>query len=620
MVQTVEKESKGPASLPMNGGRLIARILKEHGVKYVFGVMGGHLYPLEPAFYEQGIRRIHVRHEQSGAYAADAYARCSRSPGICYGTAGPGMTNMVSGLNQAFLARSPVVAIFGSHTPEQDFLGPFQEGYGDQICKSMAKWTVRIHDWRLVSMYMRKALRDCMIYPPGPVMVTADTAALSKWPGQEKELMGEIPSDQKAAPSPCPGDPKAIEQAVAMLLRAERPAMVGGDGVWWADAAAELRELAELLRIPTSTRRLGRGALPEDHPLAVHGGWRSQFWKDADVVLSVGMKLSNLEGFGRQGWPAKAKRILVHESVMDAWAPVPAALEVIGNAKLVLRQIIDCAKAQMKEPPVRTAWMEHLAAVKKTFEDGQRESIEEMRDWKPVHPFVLGKEIVDFLDDDATIIFDSFTGSSHLTDKIKAKYPGLVLDSGEAGGVGHGVGMGIGAQLARPGKQVLVMMGDAGIGIAGFDIETAVRYCLPICYVIYNNSTWMGGCEEKWMVGQVDSWAMLPDIRYDQVFAPLGCHVEHVTEHGQIRPALERAFKSGKTSVLNVIADRRVGNPTQLVKGYRDRMMSVIDPSKLPEDVREFAVKGYTAEVEAELRKKGWPMLKARGKISSRDG
>ncbi|MDP2953535.1 MAG: thiamine pyrophosphate-binding protein, partial [Chloroflexota bacterium] len=254
---------------PMHGGRVIGRILKENGIKYVFGVMGGHQYALEPGFYEHGIKRIHVRHEQAGAYAADAYARCTRTPGICYATAGPGMTNAVSGINQAFLARSPVVALFGQHPRVQSLLDPFQEGYPAEVCQTMAKWTKFVEEGRLIPMYLRKALRDSMIYPPGPVVLAWDPQTLE--PAlEEKALFWDTPNSQKSKPLPTLADPQGVEEAVRMLIQAEKPVIVAGDGVYWADAASELQKLVEFLQIPTNTRRLGRGSVPEDHGLAIH--------------------------------------------------------------------------------------------------------------------------------------------------------------------------------------------------------------------------------------------------------------------------------------------------------------------------------------------------------------
>ncbi|MDP2952808.1 MAG: thiamine pyrophosphate-dependent enzyme, partial [Chloroflexota bacterium] len=344
-----------------------------------------------------------------------------------------------------------------------------------------------------------------------------------------------------------------------------------------------------------------------------------QFWQDADVILGIGIKLTNLENYGEPPtWPKGAKRIIIHESQTDAWAPVPSVLEIIGSPKLVLRQMIECARSLMGQRPERKDWLDKLAAVRKRYDASIEEMLAEVRERKPIHGFLLAKEIVDFLDPTATIIYDSYGGSAQLTDKITAKFAGQILDAGEHAGVGHGIGMGIGAQLARPGKQVMVMIGDGGLGIGGMDIETALRYHLPVVYVVYNNSAWMGGMENLYFRGQIDSWDMLPNLRYDRMFKTIGCHGEYVTKPQDIRPALERAFNSGKTAVVNVIVDSRVPNPSSLNAGRL--AMATTDPSKWSELTRELIMNGYTPEVEEKFRKAGWPPMRLKAKIPRAEG
>ncbi|MDP2954630.1 MAG: thiamine pyrophosphate-binding protein, partial [Chloroflexota bacterium] len=550
------------------------------------------------------------------------YGRLTRAPGICYGTNGPGVTNMASGINQAWLVHSPMIALCGQHRQDLDHRGPLQEAYPLKVTESMSKWGVFIQEWRLLPMYLRKAIRDCTSYPPGPVILAIEPRAyfLS---GQEKDLAYNVPLGQKAAPSYGGAKPEDIEKVVQLLIEAERPALVGGDGIYWADAAAELRELAELLQVPVSTRRMGRGAVPENHPLALGAGWRLRFWADADVIVAIGIKLNtNLENDGEPPtYPEKAKMVLINECAADAWTPLPTEMEIIANPKVALRQMIDCAKTMLKQRPNRQAWLSRLATVRADYEAGARASAEEVRGNKPIHGFWLAHEIAEFLDPNATVIFDAFGGSAHLTGRLKARFAGQVLDVGEAGGVGHGIGMGIGAQCARPGKQVFVMMGDAGIGLGGMDIETAVRYKLPIVYAIYNNSTWMGGFEDLYAKGQIHSWHMMQDIRYDKMFEPLGCHVENVTEPNQIRHALDRAFNSGKTAVVNFIVDRRVPHPWHLSAGTRSNALRWLDINKVPDDdLKELLLKGPTPEVEEALMKKGYPRLQPKGKVSRGEG
>jgi acetolactate synthase-1/2/3 large subunit len=214
----------------------------------------------------------------------------------------------------------------------------------------------------------------------------------------------------------------------------------------------------------------------------------------------------------------------------------------------------------------------------------------------PLHPAVLSRQILDFLDPSATIIYDAFTATQYMTDRVKARFAGQILDSGEFGAVGHGVGMGIGAQLARPGKQVLVLMGDGGMGVGAMDIETARRYNLPVVYLVSNNSMWTSGLQHTFFgktMGK-SSFGMMPDIRYDRMFEVMDCHAEHVEKPEQIRPALERAFNSGKTAVINAVMDESVRHRI-FRKPLAPMILSMLhhmDKDQIPEEGRRLIQEG----------------------------
>jgi len=271
----------------INGGSLVGHILRDHGAKYVFGIPATWVWALETGFHEHGVKRIQMRHQQAAAYAADAYARCTRSPGFCFGSAGIGVTDSVSGINQAWLAHSPVIGLFGMHEWELSRRGAFQEVYPSRIFDTMTKWSVDIDSTHTIPLHLRRALRDCMVYPQGPIALGFTLGALGRLRKSDR-LIGEVSKDLIASPSPSQGDPDAIERAVRMLLAAERPVLVAGEGIYWSDAGAELKELAELLNIPVNMRRVARGALEESHPLAISGAYRADFWADADAMLIVG--------------------------------------------------------------------------------------------------------------------------------------------------------------------------------------------------------------------------------------------------------------------------------------------------------------------------------------------
>ena len=543
----------------------VAKVLKEEGVEWYSGVHGGHIWNLMGEIGKAGIRMYHMRHEQSGVYCAEGWARTTGKPGVCFGTAGPGYGNMISGIYQAYLSRSPVICLFGQHGTTEDGWGPFQEAYAEPVASHFTKWTRRVVEPTMAAYYVQKAFRDAMTYPMGPIGIELPINILGQIAGDENNLRGCPPSGIVAAPSQPAGDPQVVEKAVHMLLQAKRPIIVAGDGIFWSKASAELREFVELLSIPVITRRMGRGAVPEEHSLAFGAGYRRPIQMRADVVIIIGLRMNILEGFGLPPrFPSdNVKYIQIAEDPEELTTRLPTEYSISGSPKQVLRQMINCVK-DLKAKPDRHEWLAFIAKEKEADRAKTKAAVDKVRNNSPIHPDFLAAEIVDFLDKDATVILDGFSMSGFFTDKFKATFAGQLLDGATWSGVGHSVAMAIGAQLGRPEKQVVALLGDGGLGIAGFDIETAARYNLPICYIIYNNSGWMNPSTQKVMLPDVkDSWCMLPNIRYDKVFSEMGCHTEFVTEPHEIKSALERSFNSGKTSVLNIIPDCSIMPPLQ---------------------------------------------------------
>lgn len=303
-----------------SGAEAVARILREEGVKHVFGIHGGHIWSMLQSICDQGIKMIHMRHEQSAAYAADGWARATRQPGVCFGTAGPGFYNMVPGLAHAYLVGSPIVALLGRHRTYESGWGPFQEGYAVETCKSFTKAVRLVEDITNVSYILRKSFRDALAYPPGPVVVEIPTDLLGVLgPTAERdEQRGYLSMDQMARSGAPQGDPLLVEEAVRMLLNANSPLLVGGNGIFWSDASREFQEFAERWRIPVHTRRMGRGAVPEKNPLAVMGGNRRSIFNKADVIATLGHRLNVLEGYGLPPtYPQHVKYIQISESLED---------------------------------------------------------------------------------------------------------------------------------------------------------------------------------------------------------------------------------------------------------------------------------------------------------------
>jgi len=548
----------------VDGGALIGRILKEQNVKYVFAVNGGHTFPILANLRDNGIKLIHMRHEQATAYAADAYARVTGTPGICCVTAGCGLTNAVTGLCGAGLTNSAVICLAGQHPTTEDFIGSFQEAYGTDVVDSFSKYAKRVLDWSTIEVDLRQAFRAATSAPQGVALYEIPTNILYHSDAPEKQRPGAKVYGADDLRSQ--GDPRKIERAVELLLGAERPLISGGDGIFWSDAAAELRELAELTHTPVYCRRAGQGAMDEANPLAIRGAWKKPFTGQADVVLAVGFRFWSGEKFGQPPtWTDKATYIQVDTDPERVGWHVPAEVGIVGDPKLVLRQIIDTIREVKADFSGRAGspWLQQMAEVRGNYEKMIADREAETHADTPIHPDRLTKDLVSVIDDDATLVVDSFTLSGYTSQWFTAHTMGQIVDAGPLAPVGHGVGMGIGAALGRPGKQVVVVSGDGGIGIGGMDMETAAKYDIPIVTLLWNNSSWGPDFAAMPILkGRTDPFDMVPDIRYDKVFEPMGVYTEHVAEPDEIIPALERALGSGRPAVVNVASDKRYGHPS----------------------------------------------------------
>jgi len=560
--EAVAKNSPRASDARVDGGELVGRILGEQGVRYCFAINGGHTWPVLSHLRENGVKMIHMRHEQSCAYAADAWARSTGLPGVLSVTAGCGLTNAVTGLCVAGLTDSPVVCIAGQHPTTEDYLGSFQEAYGSEICRTFSKLTKRVLDWSTIEVDLRLAFRAAMTPPQGPTLIEIPTNILYQQDDPARQRRGAriYPPDEVRAA----GDPIAIDRALEALARAERPLIVAGDGIFWSAAAAELQAFARRLQIPVYTRRAGQGAVPEDDPLAVRGAWKKPFTGRADVILAIGFKFWSGEHFGEPPtWNEQATYIQVDAAASRVGWHVPADVPIVGDPKLVLRQLDERAAALGLDGARRRggSWLTEVANVRENFAQALRTQEAEVHDATPIHPARVVREVLEVMDRDATLVIDSFTLSGWLSQWLAARFPGQIVDAGPLAPVGHGPGMAIGAQLARPGKQVIVLIGDGGLGIGGMEIETALRHDLPIATLVWNNSSWGPNFDQMPVLrGRVDPFNMLPELRYDRMFEAIGCHGEQVTRPDELRPALERSLASGKASLLNVIGDPSVGH------------------------------------------------------------
>ena len=554
----ISRRSETSDQRRVTGARAAAKALIDNGVTDLFGVHG-YINPVIEEACKLGARMWHFRHEQAAGFAAEAYGRAMRKPGVFFASASAGMANCLSSLSQGIGTHSPMLLLVGQHGTAGDRLETLQEGYAADAFESVAKWTKRVTDWELNSYWIRKALVDSMTYPPGPVVL--EFPLNNQWSFGDAAQRKYVPSLGLPPIPATQADPALIDQIAATLAAAERPLIVAGDGVYWSDGCDELVALAELLNAPTAARRTARGVISEKHPLAVHSGYRGPLLREADVVMIIGLRAGELESwFEPPDWPPpdKTTYIQIQDSAEELWLGLDTKVNVLGSSKLVLAQLIEALRTRIGGRAVveRPNWVARLQQARAAHKRRRTETLAAVAGQHPIHTYELAQAIVDEVEDDATFIYDSYQGSLYLTDAVTATFPGQVLDAGPRVALGQGIGMCFGAGIARPGKQVVSLVGDGGIGLAGMDLETLSRYDVPALIVILNNSSWVGNSlVHDDIQPDIGSWDMLPDLRYDDAFKPFGCHVEYVTDSQELRPALRRALDSGKVAVVNVIAD-----------------------------------------------------------------
>ncbi len=547
---------------------LAVKALQEEGVEIMFGLLGGHIQSVIDYAYRAGIRIVMTRHEQAAVHAADGYARVARKPGVCFATGGPGMLNMVTGIHMAYVSRTPMVFLFGGHKERESHRGAVQEAYAAEVCGSITKWTVRVTDPAMASFFIRKAFRDAMTPPYGPVGIEFPVDTFNFEPVAPASQIAYRPGPWRDGPAARQAtEPAFAQRAVEMLRKARRPLIMAGEGIHWAAAGPQLRSLAERLRIPFNIRRLGRGSIPEDHPLSISGGARKNVVGEADLVLLAGLSVGYLESFGE--WRTEADFIQLQSCAEDVLLTVPTRLEMVADPGMVLEQMLEAVDADATVDAGRAEWTSRASALQDAFVRTMADEAAKVSHDTPIEPRWLAKVVADLATAETTLVFDSFTASTFLGEQLLASQGAQVLDAGLSAAFGHGVGMAIGAKLARPGDRVLAMMGDAGIGLGGGDVETAVRYDVPVVYLVYNDSALAAGLE-RYCYGEdfrmlgpdaYKGFRLTQDVRYDRMYAPLGCHVDHVEDPAEIGPAIERAFASGKTAVINLISTRHSRHP-----------------------------------------------------------
>lgn len=544
----------------IDGGEILVRMLEQEGIRVVFTLHGGHLDAIYQAARGRDIRWIDTRHEQAAGHAADGWARTTGKIGVALVTAGPGVTDVVTAVTNAYLDCVPTLFLGGAAPLRDAETLPLQGGF-DQIdlLRPITKWAHRITQTHRIADIVAQAVRTATTGRPGPVFLELPIDVLFSRVDEEKVF---FPKKVRPEAAPAPS-PQAVEQALDWLAGAERPAILAGGGAWFSGSSAELRSFAERTGIPVFATGRANGMMPGDHPLCgrssasiamLAGGGSAP-----DVVLLLGARLGLFTG-GRGGGFLASSRLI----------QVDIAGEEIGrNRDIDLGIAADCretllaldAAARERKWPDRSAWqasVQQAAAMPRLMFAEALAATSGL-----IHPFRMAHEVAQAAGPEAVLVGDGGETASWLEMASSIQGGGRWLSHGYLGCLGTGMAFAIAAKVAHPQRPVVCVVGDGSVGLNFAEFDTMVRHRLPIVTVVNNDQQWgMSAHGQDLIFGEGHRVVTeLQPTRYDLAAAGLGCHAEYVETPEQLRPALERALAAGKPACVNVMTDPAVISP-----------------------------------------------------------
>ncbi len=538
--------------IQLHGGRLIARALRAQGVTKLFTLSGGHLFSIYDGCRTEGIEIVDVRHEQAAAFAAEGWAKVTRSLGVCALTAGPGVTNGMSAIASARENHSPVLILGGRAPAFRWGQGSLQEMDHLPFVAPLTKFAATPACTAEIPGLLEQAMRAALEPHSGPafldfsldhVFMDADAPALN----------GPVPEPWRGRSA----DPAQLERAVALLGGAQRPVIMAGTGLYWGWGEEQLTALAQRLQIPVFLNGLGRGCLPADHELFFSRA-RSAGLGQADVALVVGVPLDFRLGFGAAFAP-EAKIVAIDVAEPERPHPREIAAELYGALPITLAALADAA-APAQSSVERRDWVSSLRAIEDEKRAGEAAELADVR--APLHPMRIYGELAQLLDRDAIVIGDGGDFVSFAGRVVDSYRPGCWLDPGPFGCLGSGPGYALAAKLAHPDRQVVLLLGDGAFGFSGMELDTLARHGVAVVGVIANNGIWaLEKHPMEFLYGYSVAADLRPETRYDLVAQALGCHGELVRRPDELRPALERAFAAGRPALVNVLTDPSVAYP-----------------------------------------------------------
>jgi acetolactate synthase-1/2/3 large subunit len=528
------------------GAQVLVESLLAQGVDTIFGYPGGAALPIYDALYDADIKHYLTRHEQGAAHAADGYARASGKPGVCLATSGPGATNLVTGIANAYMDSIPMVAFTGQVATSLLGKDSFQEADITGITLPITKHNYMVKDVEELGQTIKEAFHIATTGRPGPVLVDVPKDVSSAVTEYEDSGPVHLPGYSPA----CKPDPQQVSRAVRAIEEAERPVIYAGGGVVNSGAHGELKALAEKMLMPVATTLMGLGGFPGDHPLSVgmlgmHGSKYANYAiSECDLLVAVGVRFDDRVTGKLESFAPNARVIHIDIDPAEIGKNVRVDIPVVGDVKICLKEILE-----KLEPRVQSAWNGTINKWKKEYPLGYTEN-------GRIKPQQVIQEICKITQGKARIATEVGQHQMWAAQYYTFSRPRSFISSGGLGTMGFGFPAAIGVQVACPGETVFDIAGDGSFQMNIQELATVVNYNLPVKVAILNNGYL--GMVRQWQelfFNRRYSYTEMNNPEFSKVAEAYGAVGIKITSPSDIRPALEHALSVDRPVVMDFITD-----------------------------------------------------------------